>query len=426
MTTPPRPSFGSSSFRQAARGLVALHRLIKDGKDETPEAESIRDALDAPLDALSPTERDRARWLSEDLYSISDPPAPSTQREMNPQAQTQLNEAYEARQSGEWDRALTLLRRWQQYVSPPLASYLRGSIWLKAGAPEVAAEFYGHASESDPANANYRAIYLHALSESDHTKASLLTRDVLADPEHYAPVVVARAADIRFNETRNTPDATSDGVYRELIPILARNQERLEKDADAASRASAYAMTIGLLGFCHEFLGNAQAAVQLYTLGLRVNPYNDGLLVARGILLYGGDAQAITDLELATKLNSPVVWPYLFLAHHYLMTGRFEQCRTMCEIGLQKRGCSNAAMSQLEEWRAISQAELGFSASLIRASFEAAIRLDPSNELARRNQDVFEQSLKGPNSTLRDKWEQRTSSAVRKFGLNERRFELAA
>jgi len=41
------------------------------------------------------------------------------------------------------------------------------SIWLDAGNPDVAAVFYGHASESDQANANYRAIYMPALAESD-------------------------------------------------------------------------------------------------------------------------------------------------------------------------------------------------------------------------------------------------------------------
>ena len=83
------------------------------------------------------------------------------------QAQQQLNEAIEARQSREWDRALALLRRGREYSSLGLLSYLRVSIWLDAGNPDVAAVFYGHASESDPANANYRAIYMPALAESD-------------------------------------------------------------------------------------------------------------------------------------------------------------------------------------------------------------------------------------------------------------------
>ncbi|MGO9115170.1 MAG: hypothetical protein ACLP9L_38655 [Thermoguttaceae bacterium] len=78
------PAFGSPSFKLVAKGLVELHRLIKAGHDDSPEAESVRDALNAPLKALNATEKARAQWLSEDLYSVSEPPAATTLREMNP------------------------------------------------------------------------------------------------------------------------------------------------------------------------------------------------------------------------------------------------------------------------------------------------------------------------------------------------------
>src|SRR5208283_1166085 len=119
------PPSGSPSFKLVAKGLVALHRLIKDGKDDSLEAESLRDALDAPLKVLNRTEKERAQWLSEDLYSVSEPPAATTQKEMNPQAQQQLNEAFEARQSREWDQALALLRRWRECISPALLRHER-------------------------------------------------------------------------------------------------------------------------------------------------------------------------------------------------------------------------------------------------------------------------------------------------------------
>ena len=425
MTMVAHPPFGSPSYKLVAKGLVELHLLIKDGKDDSPEAESVRDALDAPLKALNRTEKERAQWLSEDLFSVSEPPAATTQKELNPQAQQQLNEAIEARQSREWDRALALLRRGREYISLALLSYLRGSIWLDAGNPDVAAVFYGHASESDPANANYRAIYMHALAESDPDAAGKLAKEILADDEKQAPVVVARAADIRFNEKRIASGAESTQLYRELIPILERNMTRIERDEGTQSRASAYAMTVYLLGFCHEFLGNVGAAVTYYTRGLQVNPQNDGLLVARGILRYGTSPRAVTDLEQAVGLGSPVVWPYIFLAHHYLITNRFEDCRLMCETGLRLSG-SDTAKSQLQEWRAIAQSELGFSAEAVRSAFEAAVRLDPSNELARRNQDAFEASLKVPRTHPCAKWEQKSNSSVRQFGLAERRCSVAA
>ena len=184
-------------------------------------------------------------------------------------------------------------------------------------------------------------------------------------------------------------------------------------------------MTVAKLGICHEVLGNSAAAVDYFSRGIQANPNNDGLIAARGILQYGTSPRAITDFEQAVGLGSTVVWPYLFLAHHYLETSRFEQCRLMCETGLRMLG-SDSARSQLEEWRAIAQAELGFPPESVRAAFEAALRLDPSNDLARRNRDTFEASLKAPRMNRRSMWERKSEANVRQFGLAERRYSLAA
>ena len=105
MTMVAHTPFYSPSFHRVAKGLLALHWLIKDGKDDSPEADAVRDALDTPLKALNRIEKERAQWLSEDLYSVSEPPQAATLKEMNSQAQQQLNEALEARQRREWDQA---------------------------------------------------------------------------------------------------------------------------------------------------------------------------------------------------------------------------------------------------------------------------------------------------------------------------------
>ena len=87
---------------------------------------------------------------------------------------------------------------------------------------------------------------------------------------------------------------------------------------------------------------------------------------------------------------------------------------------------SDSAKSQLEEWRAIAQAELRFPPESVRAAFEAALRLDPSNELARRNQNAFEASLGVPRTDSRSIWERNSEATVRQFGLAEQRYSFAA
>ncbi len=410
---------GSPSFQRVARGLVDLHRLIAAGKEDSPEAESVRDAMDAPWFVLDPAEKERAQWLSEDLYSISDPPSTTDQREMNAEAQQQFNEAMEAFQEREWDRSLALLRRCQDCISPALLSYLRGRIWSGAGHPEVASVFHGHAARKDPTRANYLAIYLAVLTEVDPEEASRLAGEVLADEGKYAPIVVSRAAQIRFHEAGDAATSESVRLLRNLIPILERNLGRIEQDEGTPSRSLALHTSLGILGFCQERLGNAGAAVHYYSLGLQAKPEDDALLVARGILLYGSDPRALVDFEQAANLGSPLVWPYLFLAHHFLVSQQYDKCLSACETGLEKRG-SDAAKSQLREWMAISRAELGFRPEFVRADFEAALRLDPSNELARRNQAAFEASLGTQPASSPGAWHQRSAMVLKRLGMVER------
>ncbi len=417
------PSFGSSSFKLMARGLVELHRLIREGQDDSPKGEAVRDALDAPLHALNRIEKERAEWLTIDLYSVSDPPAPIPLKEMTPQAQQQLIEAYEALHNQEWDRALELLRKWQERIAPALLSYMRGTIWGGAGYPEVAAYFYEHAKKTDPTNADYHALYLDALAESDPVTAEKLSKQVLADYEQHSPLVVAFAAHIHFHHVGVLSDNEVATMCRELIPILESNLKRLDNDKDAASRSEGYVMTVQTLGICYDLQGHSRAAIDCFSRGLLTNPNHVPLLVSRGILRYGRSPGAISDLEQAERLGLPQVLPYFFLAHHYLITNRFEQCRVMCEKGLSMTGSSDATKSQLEEWRAISQGELGFPQDTVRTAFEAAVRWDSSNESAARNREAYEASLRTPHSRPNSLWEKKSEAAIRQFGILERRYQ---
>jgi tetratricopeptide (TPR) repeat protein len=410
--------FGSPTFRLVAKGLVALQRLLMDGREDSPEAESVRDALDAPWRVLSRVEKERAQWLSEDLYSVGEPPAPGA-REMTPQAQQQFYEAVEAGQNRQSDRALALFRRLRDSISPSLLSYFRGKIWAEAGYPDIASVFYGHASESDPTNAKYRASHMHSLAEVEPETARQLADAVLAEDEKHAPIVVAEAAHIRWRDAKTSSAAESARLLRDLIPILERNLGRIQEDEETPGRESAYASTVMMLGFCHEFLGNAGAAVDYYTRGLQQEPNNETLLVRRGVLLYGSSPRAITDFDQAIQLGSPEIWPYLFLAHHDLVSKQYDHCLTMCETGLRMRG-SDTAKSQLQEWLAIARAQLGFPPEFVRVAFEAALRLDPSNELASRNRDIYEASLRLSHAILASQWEQKSEAALRQFGLAER------
>lgn len=410
------PLIMSPNYLAVLRGVLDLHRLTINGQEESPEADAIRDATDAPWEGLTEAEQKRLRGLSEDLYSLSDP-VNATPQPLNPRAQAKLTDALIARESGQWDRALDLLRRWSQHIPPALLSFLRGSIWLEAGDPATATLFYGHAADLEPGNGNYLALALHTLDLAGSGEALQRAKNVLDHDETYAPVAVVRAGEIAMKATQSAPEAEASAGYRHLIPVLERALSRIEIDAEDGIDESVHTLATGLLGFLHEFLGDNQTAVQYYSRGLRLSPTNVILLTARGILLYGSGPRAIGDFELAANHGCPVVWPYFYLAHNDLVSGRFEECRVLSERAGQLPA-PDSVRSELAEWKAISQAELDFPVDMVRASFEEALRLDPSNDRARRNLSLFEAAV----STAQPRsWETRRATAVRTSGIAVRR-----
>ena len=417
-----RPPFAMSpDYLAFVRGARELHKLTVAGRDESPEADAIRDATDGPWEGLSETERNRACGLSEDLFSISDPPS-SEPLPMNPQAQARLAEAIEARARGEWDRALALLRRWRKYIAPAVLSYERGLIWNEAGDPDTAVLFLEHAAHLDPENGNYLAIFLYILDKVDHLEAGRRAEQIIEIADSYPASAVVRAAEIMLSATRGTSGSEAASVVRRIIPVLEQSLDRIERKDEEGLDSSVHSMAVGLLGFCHLSLGDNQKALECYSRGLQTDPYNHALHIARGILQYGASPRAITDLELAIQHGYMLVWPYFFLAHHYLISGEFEKCRMMCERASQ-RADSDSVKSELAEWSAISKAELGFPPDLVRATFEDAIRLDPSNDRARRSLATFNEAVR---PTHRRQWPWRSAADVRRSGFSAWRFLPAA
>jgi hypothetical protein len=62
----------SSNYLAMVRGLRELHQLRTSGREDSPEADAVRDATDTVWEGLTEEEKKRLSELSEDLYSISD------------------------------------------------------------------------------------------------------------------------------------------------------------------------------------------------------------------------------------------------------------------------------------------------------------------------------------------------------------------
>lgn len=404
-----RPFPTNANYLAELRSLLALHRLWVAGKGESPEADAIRDASDGTWHALSEVEQKRLRGLSEDLNEICDyrPDAPI--KEMNPQAQARFVEANEARQRGEWDRALELLRRWRQYITPALLAYLRGGIWYAAGDAETAAVFHEHAARVEPNMTKYQVRWLDVLQKADFAKAVAIAHEIMQNPDVHPPAVVVHAAHASIATTMTMSPPEKILFFTELLPVLERTLQELLTEEEV-EQLEIFA-TLSFLGLAHEHVGNKTKAIEYYSRGIEIDPNDTALLIARGLLRYGSSPHAISDFELAIKLGSQDVWPYFFLAHEYLVNARFDDCRSICERGLRK-AATDRVRSELFECLAISQAALVYPGEVVRNAFENALRADPSNERARRNLATYDRTLSTQPIRL-DQWETRGASAVR-------------
>jgi tetratricopeptide (TPR) repeat protein len=414
----PRHPFSTSpSYLESIRGLHRLHALTLEGRNDSPEADAIRDGLEQPWYDLSESEQARIGGLSEDLYSISDPPQEPLPS--NPQVQRKLIEAAEARQVGKWDQALELLRRWSRYIDPSLLSGMRGTLWQDAGDDATAALFYQHAARMDPTNTRHHYLYLSAIEKSDPDLALSKANEIIADDENHAPEVVVTAAGIAFVSVKQGNGETSGMTPERLVSTLDRAIARLGEGRPhhITSFDSFYVLAYGILALCHALMGNSRAAIRSIDLAIAADPAISSLLLYRGILRYGVDPGAADDFEKAIGLGSATTWPYFYLAHHALVSGRFEDCLRFCERGLTFPA-SDEVRALLHEWLAISRAERRYPADQIRAAFEEAIRLAPDADRIRLNLATFEGASAKATSTERE-WIKPRASTIQAFGRSD-------
>jgi tetratricopeptide (TPR) repeat protein len=294
--------------------------------------------------------------------------------------------------------------------------------WLEAGDPETATLFFEHACRLQPETGTYLAMLLDATNRFDPVESRRLADEALEVPDRHDPIVVAFAAEVVLSAVPRLAQAEAFRLFTWLIPLLESTFHRIENGDTGEVDLPVLTKTCRLLGFCHESLGQDQAALHWYSRGIAADPSNHVLLVYRGILLYGASASASSDFELAIQYGSPVVWPYYFLAHYALAGGLFEQCRSLSERALVMEG-SDTARSEVAEWLAIAQSALGYPTELIRQSFDLAIRFDPTNERARRNLATLESAARPLPASA---YEMREKAAIRISGLSERRFRPAA
>lgn len=331
---------------------------------------------------------------------------------MNPHARAKLEAVVKARDARQWDKALLLLRRWERYVALEFLSFQRGTIWDRAGKPEIAVEFYRHAAKLAP-NGFMPGLYLSVLVHVDPAQAVAESWRVLEVGSGFATAVRVQAAYVILVAARSDSSSITHAAEDALIPMLKVAIEELERDNETIE--GAMEMATLLLGIAYQRMGDEGNAHEAFSRGLRARPRSAPLLILRGLLMYGTSADAIGDLLAASQLPMETAWPSFCLAHHYLVTNDFAACRAMCLKALRMASTS-AMSSKVVEWLAISEAECHVPSDAVLGLFERAISLDPENALAKANLAIF-QAYVDASAARVVSWERPSDATVREQGL---------
>jgi hypothetical protein len=146
------PVTDDTPSRAYARLLLLVHDLIANGQGDGPEADAVRDQMDAPWYAMTEAEQERVGGLSEDLHALAEHNPRSLK--MSPEERGNWGQEFGAAwEAGDWDRALMLLRRPPDDVPVDHVAFFQADCWEHLGCPEVALRFMRSATRLDPARA---------------------------------------------------------------------------------------------------------------------------------------------------------------------------------------------------------------------------------------------------------------------------------
>lgn len=140
MTMITKTFFDNPDFISYVRLLGELHRLIRQGRDEGPEGDNLRDRMDAPGERLSREELTAVKGIAADFYTLSE--AGDVGPADGARAEALVGAVALACESRRFLEALQLARQCEGVLSPARLAEVRAAIWQAANEPEIAQMFF--------------------------------------------------------------------------------------------------------------------------------------------------------------------------------------------------------------------------------------------------------------------------------------------
>jgi tetratricopeptide (TPR) repeat protein len=383
-----------AAFREYAELELRCHYLLLEGKENAPETLEAEDRMTALWEKLDEVQRRSLKGMGSDLNWVrrKGQPPPKGRKGSEEVPPTEQQELVTAIGAKEWHKVLHYLRLCAPSFPVDALAHHRARIYEALGLPNYASTFYEQAADLDPANADIGLKALSTMKKSRPASAVRRAEKIIGLPLRCPPAVLALAAAmiLQRDETDGRP---IDG--QRFSALLNDVVKRLQLEPANEARIVAYQAAAA--GF--EVLDDLTAAMRCLDEGLKLSPNTDELLVFKGLLQYGSQPnQAVDAFAKLTQRGTRNVWPYVFLAHFYLLKRNYG---ASLEMGREAwaRDATNPVRAQLLEWQAICQTQLQYPREVIRPIFEKAISLDPSNSWIARNLAAFDARVAQTNQS---------------------------
>jgi len=387
-----------SGFLEYAALQLRRHGLLMSGKERDPEFDQIEDKMEELWTKFDAPQRQSLNGMAADLNWIrrkgQPPPKGRTAEEVTAAERQELLESHTR---NEWHGFLHYMRICASTIPVFNLAYLRGNAYDAIGFPAYAVAFYEFGAELAPSDPWIGVIALRSIDHVDPEKALQRAEQIILSPLRSPPVVVALAAlmVLSRDEKENIP------IDRDRFSSLLN--EALKRLSLEPPSTAGLAMTCQLAAAGFEILDDLPSALRCYEEGLKSAPDNEVLLIGKGLLLYGRQTERAVEAfrRAVSNEGSPLVWPYFFLAHYYLLHQDYGES---LKLGKQARvrATTNPIRAELVQWQAICLSESGYPPEVVQPLFEKALSLDPYNERIRKNAEAFEESLRDEGESIWD------------------------
>ena len=373
----------NSHFLDHIRLLLELHKLFEEDLGDEEQADAIRDKMDETWEHMSSVEKERARWLSADLDTLSE--GGPEYVEMNKIDQIEWKEKIAKMwEHREFDSVLSSFRNpVPKNIQRDIVPFYQARIWHHYGSIDSAFHFMKIAENNNPSSLiilNLLLLFSDALGKDDEV---IYYANKLLSGKEPSSICLAAATKIEVFHRMNRTDNT---LFQDLIPTLRNALNIVNQNPSFHQDPIDLFSDISLvLGYCLEQMGDSSAALKVYDEALDNNPNDIEILQNRGLLRYETNTgQYLMDLEKATNLGTKSAWVYAFIAQKAFFKSDFRKCWDFSIQALKYQPTSELK-AQVYEWLGICQSMLGQSIEMVNESFARALECDPNNLRIRSN-----------------------------------------